>query len=98
MQPRTTLIRTPYAPQEDFGLEKKFAVTEKVRFQIKGEAFNATNTPIFGGPNTGGANTAITPTGKGLPGAPGSFQGYGTIGATQQNFPRQIQLSGKILF
>ena len=98
MQPRTTLIRTPYAPQEAFGLEKKFAVTEKVKFQFKGEAFNATNTPIFGGPNTGGANTAITSTGKGLPGAPGSMQGYGTIGATQQNFPRQIQLSGKILF
>ena len=96
--PVTTLVRTPYAPQEAFGLEKKFAITERVNFQFKGEAFNATNTPIFGGPNTGGANTAITPTGKGLPGAPGSFQGYGTIGATEQNFPRQFQISGKFLF
>lgn len=98
LQPRTTLVRTLYAPQEAFGLEKKFAITERVKFQFKGEAFNATNTPIFGGPSTSNPNTAITPTGKGLPGAPGSFQGYGTIGATQQNFPRQIQISGKVLF
>ena len=98
MQPSSTQVRTPNAPQEAFGLEKKFRITEGVAFQFKGEAFNATNTPIFGGPNTGSPNTAITPTGKGLPGAPGSFQGYGTVGATEQNFPRQIQISGKILF
>ncbi len=96
--PRTTLIRTPYAPQESFGLEKKFAITEKAKFQFKAEAFNATNTPIFGGPSTSNPNQAITATGKGLPGAPGSFQGYGTIGATEQNFPRHFQFSGKILF
>lgn len=96
--PLTTQVRTPNAPQEAFGLEKKFLIAEGVRFQFKAEAFNALNTPIFGGPATGGANTAITPTGKGLPGAPGSYQGYGTIGATQQNFPRQYQFSGKILF
>ena len=98
MQPVTTIIRTPYAPQEAFGLEKKFALTESVNFQLKAEAFNATNTPIFPGPSTSNPNTAITPTGKGLAGAPGSFSGYGTIGSTQQNFPRQFQLSGKILF
>lgn len=97
-QPYTTQVRQPYAPQEAFGLEKKFLITEKVRFQFKGEAFNATNTPIFGGPSTSNPNQAATPTGKGLPGAPGSFQGYGTIGATEQNFPRQFQISGKILF
>jgi hypothetical protein len=98
MQPLTTQVRTPYAPQEAFGLEKKFSLTEGVKFQFKAEAFNATNTPIFGGPSTSNPNTAITPTGKGLPGAPGSFQGYGTIGSTEQNFPRQVQISGKILF
>ncbi len=97
-EPLTTLVRTPYAPQESFGLEKSFAITEAVKFQFKAEAFNATNTPIFGGPNTGSPNTPITSTGKGLPGAPGSLQGYGTIAATEQNFPRRLQLSGKILF
>ncbi|MFN2974238.1 TonB-dependent receptor [Terriglobus aquaticus] len=96
--PLTTAVRTPNAPQEAFGLEKKFVITEGVRFQFKAEAFNATNTPIFGGPDTGNVNQAITPTGKGLPGAPGSYSGYGTVGSTQQNFPRQYQFSGKILF
>ena len=91
-------MRTPNAPQEAFGLEKKFLIKEGVNFQFKAEAFNALNTPIFGGPNTGGPNTAIVPTGKGLPGAPGSYSGYGTIGSTEQNFPRQFQFSGKILF
>ncbi|WP_419805085.1 carboxypeptidase regulatory-like domain-containing protein [Terriglobus sp.] len=95
---RTTAVRTPTSPQEDFGLEKSFAITEAVRFKFKVEAFNALNTPVFGGPNTGSINQAITPTGKGLPGAPGSFQGYGTIGSTQQNFPRQMQFSGRISF
>ncbi len=97
-QPLTTLVRTPYAPQEAFGLEKKFSLTESVKFQFKAEAFNATNTPIFGAPSTANPNTPITPTGKGMAGAPGSFQGYGTVGSTQQNFPRQMQISGKILF
>ena len=91
-------MRTPYAPQEAFGLEKKFSLTKRVKFQFKGEAFKATNTPIFGGPNTGGANTAITSTGKGLPGSPGSYQGFGTIGSTEQNVPRQFQISGKVFF
>ncbi len=96
--PLTTAVRTPNAPQEAFGLEKKFSITESMKFQFKAEAFNALNTPIFGGPNTGGPNTAIVPTGKGLPGAPGSFSGYGTVGSTEQNFPRQFQFSGKIFF
>jgi hypothetical protein len=97
-QPRTTLVRQPYAPQVAFGMEKKFAITEGIKFQFKAEAFNAMNTPIFGGPSTSNPNTPITTTGKGLPGQPGYYQGYGTVGATQQNFPRQYQFSGKILF
>jgi hypothetical protein len=32
------------------------------------------------------------------PNQPGAWSGYGTIGSTQQNFPRQLQLSLKILF
>ena len=98
LQPNTTQVRNPYAPQVAFGLQKKFAITEGVKFQFKAEAFNAMNTPIFGGPSTSNPNTPVTLTGHGLPGQPGYYQGYGTVGNTQQNFPRQYQFSGKIMF
>jgi hypothetical protein len=106
--PRRNDLRNPYAPQLQFGLTKGFAVRENVNLQFKAEAFNLTNTPIFGGPNTGGQTSAIVPvfftdpkTGQRTqvqPGQPGAFTGYGTISATQQNFPRQVQLSLKLLF
>ena len=31
---------------------KRFYASERVSFEIRGEAFNATNTPILRGPNT----------------------------------------------
>jgi hypothetical protein len=106
--PRQSIVRNPWAPQVAFGLQKGFKVTERVNLQFKAEAFNATNTPIFGGPSTSNQTAAIKPVfftnpANGqktqiLPGQPGAFTGYGTIGSTQQNFPRQVQLSLKVLF
>jgi hypothetical protein len=40
------------AVNTDFGLSKYFAVTERVRFQLRGEAFNVFNTPAFARPNS----------------------------------------------
>jgi len=102
-QPRTILqrsgaIRAPYAPQLAMALGKQFVVREGLNLQFKAEAFNLTNTPIFGGPDTNNPQNPISPV-AGIPaGQPGSFTGYGTIGSTQQNFPRQLQLSLKLLF
>lgn len=97
--PRVTTIRNPWAQQTQLGLEKKFPLTEGTKVQFKAEAFNLTNTPIFGGPNTGGPNTAISRvTSVANPNQPGAWTGYGTIGSTQQNFPRQVQLSLKVIF
>lgn len=97
--PLTTAIRNPWAQQTQLGLEKKFPIRENTKLQFKAEAFNLTNTPIFGGPNTGSPNTAISRIASvANPNQPGAWSGYGTIGSTQQNFPRQIQLSLKILF
>jgi len=101
--PRTILarsgaIRAPYAPQLTMALGKQFAVREGLNLQFKAEAFNLTNTPIFGGPDTNPINNAVTPVAGVLPGTPGSMVGYGTIGSQQQNFPRQLQLSLKVLF
>jgi hypothetical protein len=34
----------------DLSLFKNFQLTERYRLQVRAEAFNFTNTPIFGGP------------------------------------------------
>ena len=97
--PLTTVIRNPYAQQTAIGLEKKFPIREGMTLQFKAEAFNVTNTPIFGSPNTGSPDQVVT---RNLsvsnPNQPGAWSGYGTIGSTEQNFPRQLQLSLKLAF
>jgi hypothetical protein len=96
---RTTAVRAPWAQQTQLGLEKKFAIREGVSFQFKAEAFNLTNTPIFASPSTSNPKGARARNNNVAdPNAPGAWTGYGTVGATQQNFPRQVQFSGKISF
>ena len=98
-QPLTTKLRNPYAQQTALGLEKKFAIRESVKLQFKAEMFNATNTPIFGSPSAGSPEQAPSRNASvGDPTQPGAWSGYGTIGSTQQNFPRQMQLSLKIFY
>ena len=45
-------IRTPTAPQLNVSVEKNFWLGEKYLLQFRGEAYNATNSPIFPGPDT----------------------------------------------
>ena len=98
-KPLTTVIRAPWAQQTTVGLQKQFAVREGMALNFKGEAFNLTNTPIFGAPSTGSANAALTRnTSVSDPSQPGAYSGYGTVGSNQQNNPRQIQLSLKLQF
>jgi hypothetical protein len=49
---RLANLREPWAPQFDMSLNKSFNFTENLRFQIRLEAFNVFNTPLFGNPNT----------------------------------------------
>jgi hypothetical protein len=99
---RQNTLRNPWAPQATFALQKQFAIRESTQLQFRAEAFNAFNTPIFGGPSTANPNQTPhinTDTVPGIqPGTPGYCTGYGCIGATQQNFPRQLQLSLKVIF
>jgi hypothetical protein len=98
-KPYSTAIRAPWAQQTAIGFEKHFAIREGTNLQFKAEAFNVTNTPIFGPPNTSSPNTAPVPVQSvSNPNQPGAFTGYGTVGSTQYNFPRQIQMSLKVLF
>jgi hypothetical protein len=98
---RTAAVRNPWAQQTTLGMEKRFRITNTTKLQFKAEVFNMTNTPIFGinsdsdypNPTSAPARTSVTD-----PNAPGAWSGYGTIGSTQRNNPRQYQLSLKVLF
>ena len=45
------LITGPAVTNFDFAIYKGFRITERINLQVRGEAFNATNTPAFGSPN-----------------------------------------------
>lgn len=87
----TDVVRTPTVPDVDLSLQKTTAIHDNLTFQLRLDAFNALNSVLFGGPNT-------------TPGTPASFSpgagwsGFGTVGATQQNFPRILQVGGKLSF
>lgn len=46
-------VRTHIVPRADLSIVKKFTLHERFNTQLRGEFFNLTNTPQFGGPNTG---------------------------------------------
>jgi Carboxypeptidase regulatory-like domain len=45
-------IRDPAVPQLNMAVAKKLQITERWQLEMRGEAFNATNTPLLRGPNT----------------------------------------------
>jgi hypothetical protein len=97
-KPLTTAVRTPWAEQSQVAMQKEFALFEKSKLQFRAEAFNLTNTPIFNGPDTGNPASPIQRQGNIPASQPGAYTGYGTIGPSTQNSPRQLQLSLKVLF
>ncbi|HXK06425.1 MAG TPA: hypothetical protein VMS37_28775, partial [Verrucomicrobiae bacterium] len=46
-------IRNQWATQVNISMFKNFRITERFTFQFRAEAFNAFNTPIYQGPDTG---------------------------------------------
>jgi hypothetical protein len=84
-------VRNPYEAQISMALQKQFAMTESKRFQLRIEAFNAFNTPIFPGPDTNHNNRPTLA-------ANGTWSGFGTVKLEQQNFPRNVQVSLKLIY
>jgi len=88
----TSQVRNPTVPNLDLSLEKNFKVTERVRFQLRGEAFNAFNSALMGGPDTSPGD---------LPGSlfynqttqHSYWTGFGNISPNQQNLPRNLRVS-----
>ncbi len=60
---------------------KTFAITERWKFNLRAEAFNLLNHPLYGAPDTTYTNAR-----------------FGMLPVGQQNFPRLIQISGKLSF
>ncbi len=60
---------------------KTFNLTEKWRFQLRGESFNLMNRPIYRPASTTYSDAR-----------------FGMLSIEQQNFPRNIQISAKIIF
>ena len=82
------ILRGPGLVNLDFSLFKNIPLGEKVKLQFRAEAFNVSNTPSFGNPNS-----TITFSSAGVY-TPSSF---GNITSTANN-NRQIQFGAKILF
>jgi hypothetical protein len=75
-------LRAPGLVNFDFSVMKHFQIREEMRLQFRGEFFNLTNTPFFGG--NGYVSTAWgTPT-------------FGRV--TQAGDPRVVQLALKLIF
>ncbi len=92
-----TAVRNPIVPNLDLSLQKSFKITEKVSFSLRGEAFNALNSVLLGGPDnspTDGPASLFTNTTTHR----SYWTGFGTVGPNQQNFPRNLRISGKIIF
>jgi hypothetical protein len=89
---RTQQVRNPTEPDLDLSLMKTFPVWRSATFQLRLDAFNATNSVLFGGPNTNpGAGPATYTPGAG-------WSGFGTVGPDQQNTPRVLQVQGLFQF
>ncbi|HZY61970.1 MAG TPA: carboxypeptidase-like regulatory domain-containing protein [Edaphobacter sp.] len=89
---RTAQVRNPTMPNLDLSLQKSTTLWDRAAFDLRLDAFNATNSVLFPGPNTDpGAGPATFNPKSG-------WTGFGTVSAQQQNFPRILQVSGKISF
>jgi hypothetical protein len=81
-------VTGPLWKSEDFSLLKSFKITEKVSFQLKGEAINAFNRHRFAIPDLGPGDAA----------APGAIStGFG-IPTGSDILPRSLQVSGRVNF
>ncbi len=88
----TAQVRNPTIPQLDMSLQKSAQIFERLNLDLRLDAFNATNSVLFGGPNTdpGAGAATFNPI--------SGWSGFGTVSFQQQNAPRVLQLSGKISF
>jgi hypothetical protein len=83
----------------DFGLFKDFAITERVKFQLRAQAYNLFNTPQFTNPDgdihNGVLSNGVYTTGINSGGTAASF---GTLSATRAQSEREMEFAARINF
>ncbi len=80
-------VRNPAFLNLDIGLRKLFVIRGERKFELRMDAFNAPNHPIFAGPSTSVTSTYFGALGGSLPSS-----------LTQSNTPRVIQFGGKLYY
>jgi len=91
---RNTVIGPPLF-SVDFSLKKDMRFTERLKLQLRLDAFNAFNHPNFGSPNNGLIADHLDASGVPIPGS----GGFGTITSLNSNISmRQLQVSLKLVF
>ncbi len=85
-------VRAPRLENVDFSLFKSFTLTERFKLQFRAEAFNFTNTPVFGAPGT-----TVGGLGSGTNGTTLNGANFGAI-TSQSNTSRSVQLALKLVF
>ncbi len=78
-------VRNPYFQTFNLGLRKSLTVWRETNLQLRLDAFNALNHPVFGNINTTAGAAYF-----------GYMNGSNTL--SQTNYPRTIQLEGKFFF
>jgi hypothetical protein len=102
--PRVQNFRQPGYSDFDIGLQKSIQITERIKFQLRGDAFNIFNQHHFNNVGTfllsGGTGGSAFDTNVADPYVPpqaGGPSGFGTWSGTVTS-PRNLQVSGRISF
>jgi len=69
-----TDVREDWTRNMDFSIFKNFSIKEWAQLQFRAEAFNLTNTPVFGAPDTTEGTAGFGDTGGGQANSPRNFQ------------------------
>jgi hypothetical protein len=85
-------VRTPTQPNLDASLQKTTRIFGRLGFDLRLDAFNATNSRLLGGPDTNPNDGPATYSPN------GGWSGFGTVGPNQANFARILQIGGKLSF
>jgi hypothetical protein len=80
-------VRNPAIQNLDIGVRKNFAIVGGRRFELRLDAFNAPNHPIFQGPSTTVSSSYF-----------GALGGTSLSSLQQTNTPRVIQFGGKLFY